>query len=48
MVNLLSTSEIHQLIENIFDALTWVAVIVTSYLILDWLNDDGNGPDLHA
>lgn len=45
--NLLSTSDTIKLIENIFQPLTWAAVIVTAYLILDWINDD-NDPDGYA
>lgn len=44
-VNLLSTSEIYLVIENIFTALTGVAIIVTSFLLLSCLNGDDDDPD---
>jgi hypothetical protein len=47
VANLLSTSDIYELIEKIFAALTWVAIIVTAYIILEGINGDDD-PDLPA
>lgn len=43
----ISMSSIYDLIDRICDAMTWVAVIVAGYILLDWFHDD-NDPDGYA
>lgn len=43
--NLPLTSELYELIERTFQAITLMAVIIASFLILDTLNGDDDGPD---
>lgn len=42
--NLLSTSELYDLIERTFDALTLVAIIICAFIILHWMGNDDD-PD---
>jgi LPS O-antigen subunit length determinant protein (WzzB/FepE family) len=43
--NLPSTFDIYRLIEQMFTAMTWVAIIVCSFLILSYLNGNDDDPD---
>lgn len=42
--NLLSTSELYDLIERTFDALNSVAIIICAFIILRWMDNDDD-PD---
>lgn len=45
----LTHAEVIDLIKRTTEAMTWVAIIVCAYLILEWVNDNNdNDPDGYA